>query len=241
MDSFDWPDLDIFDSVETIKKKVDAYKGQYALKGILNYPFKICWQMRGMENFLCDMLVEPDFAKEFLLRIAAYEKEKGIRMIRAGVDILAIIGDIAMQDRLMVNVDSWRKIDKPIFADMISTFKKEKPGVLVFYHSDGNIEEVIPDLIEIGVDIINPVQPECMDVVKIKEKYGDKVTLHGSLSIQRTLPHGTVEDVRNEVIERIETCGKGGGFILAPSNLIQNDTPLNNIIEIYKAVGSFQI
>ncbi|HEY5584749.1 MAG TPA: uroporphyrinogen decarboxylase family protein [Ruminiclostridium sp.] len=241
LDSFNWPDMNVFDSVETIKKKVDNYQGKYALRGLLNYPFKLCWQMRGLENFLCDMLIEPEFAKEFLLKIASYETEKGIRMIRAGVDIVSLIGDIAMQDRLMVNVNAWREIDKPIFADMIAKFKKEKKDVLVFYHSDGNIEEVIPDLIEIGVDIINPVQPECMDVVKIKEKYGDKITLHGSISIQKTLPYGSVEDVRREVADRIELCGKDGGLILAPSNLIQNDTSFENILEIYKEVGSFVV
>jgi uroporphyrinogen decarboxylase len=239
LDSFHWPDMNIFDSVEVIRERVERYKGKYAMKGILNYPFKVCWQMRGLENFLCDMMINPDFAGAYLRRIAAYEKEKGIRMIRAGVDILAIIGDIAMQDRLMVNADAWRSVDKPVFAEMISTFRKEKPDIKIFYHSDGNIEEVIPDLIEIGVDIINPVQPECMDVAKIKKMYGDRITLHGTISIQETLPHGTKEEVRSEINSRIETCGKNGGFILAPSNLIQNDTPIENILEIYRTVGSF--
>ncbi len=240
LDSFKWPDMDVIESVESLKKRIDAYEGKYAIIATMNYPFKVCWQMRGLENFLCDMMVEKDFAKELLQRAAAYEMEKGIRMLKAGADILSFSGDIAMQDRMMVNVDAWRELDKPIFAGMIREFKRLKPDILVYYHSDGNIEEVIPDLIEIGVDIINPIQPESMDVAEIKAKYGKHFTLHGTISIQETLPHGTIDDVRREVMERIELCSKDGGLILAPANHVQNDTPLENIIEIYRAAGSFE-
>jgi uroporphyrinogen decarboxylase len=240
LDSFNWPEMDVIEPVESLKKRIDVYEQKYAIIATMNYPFKVCWQMRGLENFLCDMLVEKEFASELLQRTAAYEMEKGIRMIKGGADILSFSGDIAMQDRMLVNADAWRELDKPVFARMIREFKRLKPGILVYYHSDGNIEEVIEDLIEIGVDIINPIQPECMDVAEIKAKYGKYITLHGTISIQETLPHGTLEDVRREVMHRIETCGKDGGLILAPANHVQNDTPLENIIEIYRAAGSFQ-
>jgi len=240
LDSFNWPDMDVLESVESMKKRIDQYGGKYAIIATLNYPFKVCWQMRGLENYLCDMLVDEEFAGALLKKTSAYETEKGLRMIRAGADILSFSGDIAMQDRMLVSVNAWRAIDKPNFAEMIKTFKKENPNILIYYHSDGNMEEVIPDLIEIGVDIINPIQPECMDVTQIKRKYGKDFTLHGTISIQQTLPLGTVEDVRREVLDRIENCSKDGGLILAPANHVQNDTPLENIIEIYRAAGSFK-
>ncbi len=240
IDSFKWPEMDVLETVESMKKRIDVYEGKYAIIATMNYPFKVCWQMRGMENFLCDMMIEQEFAVELLQKTASYELEKGMRMIKAGADILSFSGDIAMQDRMLVNVEAWRMLDKPIFAEMIRKFKKMKSDILIYYHSDGNIEEVIPDLIEIGVDIINPIQPESMNVTKIKEKYGKKFTLHGTISIQETLPHGTIEDVRREVMDRITNCSKDGGLILAPANHVQNDTPLENIIEIYKAAGSFQ-
>ena len=239
LNSFKWPDMDVIESVESIKKRIDAYGGKYIVIGAMNYPFKVCWQMRGLENFLCDMLVEQDFARELLLKAASYEKEKGLRLIKAGADVLAFSGDIAMQDRMMVNVNAWRELDKPIFAAMIKEFKTANPDILIYYHSDGNMEEVILDLIEIGVDIIDPIQPESMDVSSIKKKYGKDFTLHGTISIQETLPHGTVEDVRREVEQRLAICEKDGGLILAPANHVQNDTPLENIIEIYKAAGSY--
>jgi len=239
LDAFDWPGIDGLEAVESLRKRCDDYGGQFALMGRLNLPFKIAWHMRGFENFLCDMLVDPEFAKDLLGRVAAYEKEKGLRLVRAGVDIVGIYGDIAMQDRMLVHPAAWRAIEKPVLADMIAAFKAENPEIVPFYHSDGNIMEVIPDLIEIGFEILNPIQPECMDPAEVKRRFGDRIAIHGTISLQETMPKGTVEDVRREVWDRIETCGKGGGFILCPSNVLQNDTPFENIVALYDSVGEY--
>jgi len=236
---FPWPSLDAIESVESIKERIAPNIGKYAMIASMNYPFKCCWQMRGLENFLCDMLIDQDFAIALLEKTAEYELEKSLRAARAGADVIAFAGDIAMQNTMMVSVKAWRELDKPIFARMIKAIKEEKPDVLIFYHSDGNMEEVIPDLIEIGVDILDPIQPESMDVGEIYRKYGSKVCLHGTISIQQTLPHGTVEDVRAEVRHRISISEGKGGMIVGPSNHLQNDTPLENILEIYKTAGSF--
>lgn len=235
LERFDWPDPDVFDPVETIRERVAGYAGNYALLGRVNLPFKICWHMRGLENFLCDMIADPGYARELTARIAAYEREKGRRLARAEVDIVGIYGDLAMQDRMLVKPAAWRAIEKPILAGMIAAFKEEKPGLLVFFHSDGDVSEIIPDLVEIGVDILNPVQPECLDPAAVKRDYGDRLTLHGTISIQRTLPRGAPADVRHEVARRLDTCGHGGGLIICPANMIQNDTPLENIVALYEA------
>jgi len=233
---FHWPKLDIYESVEAIHKRLLTYENKYALIGYLDLPFKNCWLMRGLENFLCDMLINPVFAKKLLQQVATYQKEKGLRLIRAGVDIIGIYGDLGMQDRLLVEPRSWRAIEKPVLAEMIDSFKNENPDVLIFLHSDGNIFKLIPDFIEIGVDILNPIQPECMDPMKVKQKFGDKITMHGTISLQKTLPYGSVDDVIREVKERIKTCGQNGGLVIGPSNLFQNDIPLKNIIAMYDAV-----
>jgi uroporphyrinogen decarboxylase len=236
LDSFPWPAEDIFDPVDVVRQRVSAWGGEFALLGRLNLPFKIAWHMRGLENFLCDMLLDRPFARELLRRIAGYEREKGLRLIRAGVDIVGIYGDIAMQDRMLVHLASWRELEKPLLAEMIACFKAENPDLLVFFHSDGNTMEVMQDLIEIGVDIVNPIQPECMDPAVVKNRFGDRITLHGTLSIQRTLPFGSVQDVRREVLHRVRTCGRDGGLILCPSNLLQNDIPLENIVALYDTI-----
>ena len=144
-----------------------------------------------------------------------------------------------MQDRLFMDPGLWRSIDKPVIQKMISVFRSENPGIYLFFHSDGDISEIMPDLIEIGINIVNPIQPECMNVNRIKEQYGECITLHGTLSIQKTLPFGSEDDVQSEVADRINLCGKNGGLILCPANLLQNDTPLANIVRIYKTAGSF--
>lgn len=240
LDRFAWPGLDCVESVESIERTIAPYKGEYATIATLNYPFKVCWHMRGMENFLCDTLADEDYAIALWKKAAEYELEKALRFVKAGGDIVSFSGDIAMQDRMMVSVGAWRRIDKPIFADMIRKIRELNGEVLIYYHSDGDMEAVLPDLIEIGVNIINPIQPECMDVARIKRQYGARFTLHGTISIQKTLPFGTPADVRREVLDRMALAAEDGGMILAPANHVQNDTPLENVLEIYRTAGSFQ-
>jgi uroporphyrinogen decarboxylase len=238
LDGYSWPSMDIYDSVEAVRKRVRARGGEHALVTSVNYPFKICWQMRGLENFLCDMLLEPDWARALWKRVASYEQEKAVRAASAGVDIVAFVGDIAMQNRLLLSVSAWRAIDKPLFASMIAAVKGANPSVRIMYHSDGNLEEVLDDLIEVGVEILNPIQPESMDPAALKRRYGRRLVLNGAVSIQRTLPFGAVADVRAEIRALIADCAPGGGFILAPSNHILADVPFENILEVYRAAGS---
>jgi uroporphyrinogen decarboxylase len=113
------------------------------------------------------------------------------------------------------------------------------PKVHIFYHSDGDIEEIIPDLIEIGVDVLNPIQPECMDPAAIKKKYGDRLALWGTIGIQHTMPFGTPEDVKQEVKERIATAGRGGGFVIAPSHEFEPEVPWENILAFFQAVEEY--
>ncbi len=106
----------------------------------------------------------------------------------------------------------------------------------MFIHSDGDVFEVIDDLVEIGFDVVNPIQPECMDPAEIKKRWGDKITMCGGLSLQRTLPGGTPAEVREEVLDLIRKCGYDGGLIVAPSNSVQPDVPVENILACYGAI-----
>lgn len=240
LDGFAWPSMDFISSVESLKEQARPYGDQYALFGrTISSPFTEAWMLRGMENFLCDMSVDPGFARELLDRVAAYAKEKCLRLIRAGVDILGIYGDVAMQDRMLVVPRVWRELEKPLLAEMVDCFRAENPELLMFFHSDGDISEVMDDLIEIGFDIIDPIQPECMDPAEVKRQYGDRITLHGSISMQQTLPYGSTEDVRKEVELRIRTCNQDGGLILGPATMIQNDVPFENVVAMYQAAHEF--
>jgi uroporphyrinogen decarboxylase len=125
---------------------------------------------------------------------------------------------------------------KPRFVELISRAKRVNPKLLIFLHSDGAIEPLIPDLIEVGVDILNPIQPECMNPTRIKEQFGDRLAFWGTVGTQTTLPFASPGEIRRVVKERIETVGKGGGFLIAPSHKIQPEVPWVNIIAFVEAV-----
>ncbi|MCD6506900.1 hypothetical protein J7M22_09790 [Candidatus Poribacteria bacterium] len=182
----------------------------------------------------------PDFSVYFdeppLPNASVNEYVMARRYAEAGVDMLLTGDDVGMQDRLMMSPQMRRRWLKPRLAKVIQAGKEINPKVHIYYHSDGNIEDIIPDLIEVGVDILNPVQPECMDPVKLKRLYGDKLTFWGTIGTQTTMPFGTPEEVKRVVHERVRTVGKGGGLVLAPTHVLEPDVPGENVIAFFEAV-----
>jgi uroporphyrinogen decarboxylase len=149
--------------------------------------------------------------------------------------MVSIIGDIAMQDRIIMGPESWRKFDKPRMAALVARCREVNPGLFLFIHSDGNITDLMDDIIEIGFNVVNPIQPECMDPVDVKKRWGDKIVLHGGVSLQRSLIKGTPADVKAEIEQLIRSCGYNGGLVMFPSNVIQPDTPIENVIACFHA------
>jgi uroporphyrinogen decarboxylase len=205
----------------------------------IEFPFKVAWHLCGMEDFLVLMLTNPKFVHGLYDRLYAFQEEKALLAVRAGFDVIAVVGDIAGQLGMMFSPSLFRQFDIPRFKSMVSKLKAENPQVKVLYHSDGNPEAVIPLLIECGIDILNPIQSACMDPADIKRRYGDRLTFHGTISVQDTIPYGTVEDVRNEVFKRIRTVGYDGGLVVSPENSIPFDAPLENVLAVYDAVRTF--
>jgi uroporphyrinogen-III decarboxylase len=113
-------------------------------------------------------------------------------------------------------------------AEFVATLKAINPAVKIAYHSDGNVGTIVPELIEIGIDVLNPIQPACMDPADVKQQYGRQLCFWGALDEQHTLPFGSADDVRREVLRRLETIGRGGGLILGPTHHVQLDTPMEN-------------
>lgn len=143
---------------------------------------------------------------------------------------------------MIMDPDAWRGILKPRFAGMISELKGINPDLKIAYHTDGYVEPVIGDLIEIGVDVLNPVQPASMNPSELKRKFGDKLSFMGTMDVQNTLPFGSVDDVRKEVEDRIRVVGKDGGLILAPTHHVQRDTPIENLLALLETANpGFQI
>jgi uroporphyrinogen-III decarboxylase len=137
--------------------------------------------------------------------------------------------DVGSQNEMMISPRMWRKYLKPRMDNFITELKDINPKIKIAYHSDGNIKRIIPELIEIGVDVLNPIQPASMDPAQIKSEFGDRLCFWGAIDEQHTLPFGSAADVAAEVRLRMETIGRGGGLILAPTHHVQLDTPLENL------------
>jgi hypothetical protein len=236
LDSLDWPDERCIVDAPALPDKVRKLKAQgYWVVGNGGvHPFKQAWHMRGFENFLCDYMANPDWVEAYYDRILRFNLACCRRSAQVGVDMIEYWGDVAMQDRMIVPPDQWRRLDKPMWTRLILETRKIKPDMKFFFHSDGDVRPIIGDIIEAGFDILNPLQPECVNPGLIKKQWGDRITLDGGGSVQRTLPLGSVEDVRREVDFLMKTCAYDGGYIFRPSNVAPYDCPLENIITFFE-------
>ena len=233
LEEYEFPDLDAPGRFDRAKQLVKKWDGEYATAGYALYGlFEHAWSLRGFRNFIRDLYVNPKFVNTLLDRLLKWKIEQGKRLIELGVDIIEVGDDLGSQIGLILSPSLIRKYLIPRYQRWLKNLKKA--GAYVFFHSCGKIEDVIPDLIEAGVEILNPIQPECMDPANLKKLYGDKLTFHGTVSIQETLPFGTVNDVKNEVVTRIKTLGYNGGLILAPSHTVDKHVPLENILALYE-------
>ena len=182
--------------------------------------------LRGFENFLCDLYEEEDFMYELLDGITNYQCELAKRYIRAGVSAGRVGDDYGTQNGMLIDPDQWRKILKPRLAKIIGTYKNE--GIPVIMHSCGDIRPIIPDLIEIGVDVLNNVQPEAMPREDLIQ-YRGQVTFYGGISTQRVLVSGTEEEIYNEVKACCEMYGPGDGLLLSTGISVMSDVPMKNL------------
>lgn len=198
--------------------------------------FETAWALRGLEQLLMDFVTNPNLADRVLEIPYQYHLAAARNLVELGVDMLWIGDDVGTQSAMMISPQTWRCYLKPRVARFISTLKSMKSDLKIAYHSDGVIYPIIPDLIEIGVDVLNPIQPRCMDPVRLKTLYGQRLSFWGSIDEQETLPLGSPADVRAEVLSRLRTLGKKGGLIIAPTHHVQLDTPLENFWAMVQTV-----
>jgi uroporphyrinogen decarboxylase len=192
--------------------------------------FERAWTLRGMENLLIDMVTEPAFVEGPLDRIVEWNLAVVDRMCDYPIDAVHLGDDWGRQQGLIMGPAHWRKFIKPRLKRMCDRIKSK--GKFVSIRSCGDIRLVLPDLIDIGLDMFNPFQPEVMNVEAVKRKYGNHLTFHGGVSTQKTLPYGTPDEVRAEVRKRIATIGKDGGYVCAPAHDIPGDVPLENMLAL---------
>lgn len=231
LEGYEFPnplDPRFFEDIEPeIAKKPDLFR-------VFQIGFSLyerAWSLRGTENLLMDFMLNPDFVKEFFARIADYNIAQINMALTYDIDAVYFGDDWGQQSGLIMGYDMWKEFIYPQLERMYGVVKDA--GKYVMIHACGDVDELFPDLVEAGLDCFNPFQPEVMDVEAILTEFRGRLAFHGGLSMQKTLPFGTVEEVRKES-EWLLELGKEGGYIFSPSHSVESDTTKENIFEFIK-------
>jgi uroporphyrinogen decarboxylase len=243
-----WPDMSDPTRIAHVREQARrlADEGEYAVMATpwLLFPFERAHAMQGLDNFLVNMVVQPDFAQALLERIAGHCKELMGHFLRECgefIDIIKIGDDLGTQERLMISPEMYRRFLKPVHEDFIR-FIKQRTGARVFFHSDGDVAPLIDDFIEIGVDILNPIQTSAgsmANLAELKRRYGKNIVFCGGIDTHRILPHGSPAEVREEVRRVVEVLGPGGGYLLGAVHTVMNDVPAENVLAMVDAAAEF--
>ena len=187
-----------------------------------------------------DMMMESESATLLLDKITDFACNKARAYATAGLDILSLGDDIGTQNSLMIDVGLWEQWLQPRLRKVILAAKEIKPDILIFYHSCGYILPFIDKLIETGVEILNPIQPECMTFDEIHNRFGDRVSFWGTLGTQQLLPFGTKEEVKKVALSRLEICGPKGGIVIGPTHIVEPEVPWENLTAIIEAANEYE-
>lgn len=235
---FKLPDPHAAHRFDYAKEQVKEYSLQYAIIGVVECTvLELSWYLTGMQKFLVDLYSERPYLIKLMDEILAYNIEVGKELIRLGADIIWTGDDYGTQRGMLISPKLWRRHFKPRMAIVYEEFKKINPKVKIAHHSCGSIRPIIGEMIEIGVEVLNPIQPRAadMDPKSLKEEFGDSLAFFGGIDQQHTMPRGSVEDVKEEVKTRIAELGGGGGYLLAPAHDIQADVPVENTLALFEA------
>jgi uroporphyrinogen decarboxylase len=229
LDSYNPPNPDRPELYQEARQVLKAFKDDFWIVGVTPTTiFETAWALRGYKQLLMDMVRDADKANRILDIPYHYHKTVTQRLVNLGVDMIWLGDDVGGQNAMLMSPMMWRQFLKPRMADLIASLRAINPHIKIAYHTDGLVYPIIPDLIEIGLDVLNPIQPAAMDPVKLKNEFGADLCFWGSLDIQNTLPFGTPDQVREEVITRLKTIGRDGGLLIGPTHNVQLDTPLEN-------------
>ena len=201
--------------------------------------FEAAWRLRGLENFLIDLLERPTWAHFLLDRLADLARRNAETLARAGVDVLALDDDVGMPGTMIISPAHWREFFKPRLTMIIQAARAIKPDLRVLYHSDGYFEPIVGDLMEIGVNAINPLQPDHTDAARIRQRFGPQLALWGTVGHHTTFSFAKPDAIRREVKHRIETLGRAGLILCPAYDIDEPDIPWENIAAFLEAVEAY--
>jgi uroporphyrinogen decarboxylase len=243
--AFDFPDPHAPGRFADAEAQVAEYRDDYFIIGDLELTlFEMAWHMVGMETFMVDLAMGESYVPALLDRVKAFTIGVGEALTALGVDAIWMGDDFGTQTGLMISPRMWRRIFKPRYREIIEALRSVNPEVIVAFHSDGAVAPLLGDLIEIGVDVFNPVQPNVPghEPDALKREFGNDLAFWGAIDQQHLLPNGTPQAIETDVAEKIGVLGDGGGYLCAPAHIIQADTSMahvNAFIAAVKANGMY--
>ena len=234
IDNYIFPDPDApgrYRDAETLVKK---YHDEYLVFGDIEVTvFSLGHQLAGMEKLLVDMMMESEYVIPLFKACAEFQTEIGLRLIDKGVDAIWFGDDFGTQQSLIMDPDTFRKQLKPIYTEMIQRFKDKKPDVIPILHCDGAVSELLKDIHEMGFEVFNPVQPDVPGHLPrdMKDGFGDLFSFWGAIDQQVLLPKGTEVELEKDIMEKIKILGEGGGYMISPAHIIQNDVSPERVLK----------
>lgn len=230
LDAYPWPDPTEESLLDDAKAQIAKYGDEYFITPNFGWAlFERAWSLRGMQAFMMDMGLDVGFTSELLDRITEIQLALIHRFIDAGVDGGYFGDDYGAQKNLMFSPRMWRQYIKPRLARLFEPFRER--GMPILMHSDGQIQKILPDLVEIGLTTLNPVQPEVLDHTWLHQHFGSALAFYGGVSTQTVLPYGTPDEIRAAVQSAArELAPDGTGLLIAPSHRMMTDIPMENVV-----------
>ena len=238
LDGFAFPDLDALYTPEWRADAlhfIDQHNDHFLVAGFGFGLFERTWALRGFNEALMDAAGDPDFYDGLVQRVAAHQMAVIERLLDLPIDGIMFSDDWGYQQGVLLGPDRWRRFLKPRLAEMYE--RVHAAGKTTLTHCCGSIAAILPDLIEIGLDVYESVQPEAKDSdpYELKRRFGDRITLWGGLGSQSTIPYGTPESIRAEIARLCREMGRGGGYMLAPAKALQPETPTENAAAVLES------
>ena len=241
LEAFPFPDLRRPERHAHLEAEVNALhdQGLFVVAFMEWTIFEIAWHLRGMDALFSDLVFNPGFAEHLLEKITDTRCFQARRYAESGVDMLRIGDDVGTQRAMLMSPEMYRQWFKPRHAAVIDAARRVRPDLPVSYHSDGSCWDIIPDLIEAGVTVLNPVQPECMDIGKVKKEFGRHLIFWGGIGTQTTMPFGTPCQVYETVQRAVDTLGPTG-YLPCPTHVLEPEVPWDNILAYLRAVDEYR-
>lgn len=234
--TYNFPDLKASSRFSKVDEQIKASKDKYILGLVWNTTYEGMWMLRGFENLLMDPIEHPKMFFELRDRYLEFQCSILDSWLKTDIDAVYFGDDLGTQTGLLMSPDMWRRYYKPMIKTLFS--KTREAGKCVFFHSCGNITQILPDLVDCGMNVLNPVQPNTMDVQAVLEEFGNNLTIWGATDLQHIINFGNPEDIERDIKKTVTTCWRNGGYIGGTAQGCAPDTPVENIEAFYRAFST---